>query len=485
MAKKDWPDWVAKFRTTGTEVQQKGDKFYLYEVTSKYDPEKKRAKKVTGKYLGAIRPEGVIPPKHERVAKELENISVKECGASSFVLENSKDVIEKVKQIYPVEWKEIIVTAIQRLFHASPLKNIGIHYQSSYLSEMIPGAKVSPKTLSSLLMSLGRRRKQSVEFMKQFVTGNDFEIIDLTHIFSKSENVISATLGRNAEGEYVPQLNLCLVFSKNENRPAFYRLVPGCIRDVSIIPLTMSEAGIKKAVLVGDKAFYSEANITALIKEGVEYIFPLKRNSALIDYSLLKNADKKLFGGYFKFDERVIWYYERSISSDQRIVTFLDERLRVEEEQSFLTLVESQKRTMEEYFERQHMFGTITVATNTAFSASEIYEHLKARLEVEQFFDTFKNVLNADRTYLRTDTQIEGWMLINFISMLFYYDLYGLLLRNKLLNKYSPMDVILHLSRIQALFRIDGWVLSEIPKTARVLLKKMGGKIDITQIRRS
>ncbi len=42
------------------------------------------------------------------------------------------------------------------------------------------------------------------------------------------------------------------------------------------------------------------------------------------------------------------------------------------------------------------------------------------------FFDTFKNVLNADRSYMRGDSELEGWEFINFIALLFYYEVYML-----------------------------------------------------------
>jgi len=33
---------------------------------------------------------------------------------------------------------------------------------------------------------------------------------------------------------------------------------------------------------------------------------------------------------------------------------------------------------------------------------------MKSRVDVEQIFDVFKNILNADRSYMRDDKQIEA-----------------------------------------------------------------------------
>jgi hypothetical protein len=55
---------------------------------------------------------------------------------------------------------------------------------------------------------------------------------------------------------------------------------------------------------------------------------------------------------------------------------------------------------------------------------------------------------------------MQGWMFVNFVAMLMYYRVYTELVSKKLLRKYSPQDVIIHLSRIEKL-RIDGqWALS-------------------------
>jgi len=77
-----YPDWVLKQKSKGTLIMRRGDKYYLYRVTSKWNPEKKRAQMKTGEYLGRITPDGLIEPKAKRMLKRLENISVKEYGAS-------------------------------------------------------------------------------------------------------------------------------------------------------------------------------------------------------------------------------------------------------------------------------------------------------------------------------------------------------------------------------------------------------------------
>lgn len=238
--------------------------------------------------------------------------------------------------------------------------------------------------------------------------------------------------------------------------------------------------------MIGDKGFYSESNISALEEDKLEYLLPLKRNSSLISYAPARSGDRKRFDGYFRFDERVIWYREQKpkLGADKeagrRVILFLDEGLKAEETKDFMSHVISKKLEAERYFEQQFCMGTIAVITNCSFGAQRVFELLKERLEVEQVFDTFKNTLHADRSFMRDDLGLQGWMFVNFVALLFYYRIYDLLLQSEVLDKYSPRDVILHLSRIFKLKIGDNWVLSEIPKSTKALMEKLKIQISIT-----
>ncbi|MDI6737990.1 MAG: hypothetical protein QME12_05765, partial [Nanoarchaeota archaeon] len=83
--KQKFPEWVKKYQTEGTQVVKIGENYYLYKITSKWDKDKKRARKITEKYLGKVTAQGIIKPKHERVLSEIKTISIKEFGASALL----------------------------------------------------------------------------------------------------------------------------------------------------------------------------------------------------------------------------------------------------------------------------------------------------------------------------------------------------------------------------------------------------------------
>jgi len=88
-------------------------------------------------------------------------------------------------------------------------------------------------------------------------------------------------------------------------------------------------------------------------------------------------------------------------------------------------------------------------------------------------FDSFKNILEADKTYMRSDYSMEGWMFINYLSLVYYYKIYHNLIKRELLSRYSPLDVLLYLSKYRKVKISANWIGLEIPKQTRKLMDKL------------
>ena len=458
-----YPEWVLKYRTKGTQIRVIKGNYYLYKVHSVYNKDKKRAQLITDKYIGKITPDGIIPPKHERIIEELKHITAKEYGASRFIHIIGEDILNDLKGIFS-NGDLIFTMAAIRFLHSSPLKNMQLIYDTSYFSDVFE-IDLSPRILGDILRDIGMDRSRIVNFLKNYLLGAEYVAIDLTHVFSFSENVISSMMGHNSKNEFSPQIQLLYLFDIVKNEPAYYRMLVGSVTSVSSIKITMEESGITNIVLIGDKGFYSGDNVDELEQKNIHYILPLKRNLSIIDY----NYDKRNMKFFF-FEGRQIWYYEKDLGK-RKIILFLDEHLKAEEEKDYLKNIKD--NNMEEFYSRYREMGTISVITDLNEKGDKIYELLKARINIEQLFDTFKNVLEADRTYMRDDYELEGWMLVNFVSMLLYYRIYNILRAKKMLKNYSVKDILLHLSRIHEIKVGDQWFKTEIPRKTRQIIEKL------------
>lgn len=485
------PEWVLKHKVKGTQVIFVKHGYYLYKIKSKWNPKKKRSEKITEKYLGKITIEGLIPPKFDLLEQKYKNISVKEYGASHFLYELSQDIISNLKEVFPNNWKEIYSMAVLRLFYKTHQKNLKFYYENSYLSELIKGADLSQNSTGIFLRYVGVERALAIKYTSKFIIPNQTAIIDMTNIFSRSEGIVSTMLGHNKDNIYVPQVNLILLYSLDETMPIHFRMVPGSIRDVSIITNTVNEAQLKEVILIGDKGFDSEKNIAKLNENNIQYIISLKRDSSLINYS--KTGVKE--DNAFAFDKRIIWFYTTQ-KDQEKIVTYHDPYLKASEESDLIVRIKKleEKEKKEELdadeLERKINYkknmlannmrlGTLSIRTNVDENEEKIFQLLKSRIDIEQSFDTLKNNIEVERSYTRDDKQLEGWLFVNFIALQLYYKLYAVLIKKKMLNNNSPADIITHLKRINILKINNNWQLAEIPKKTKDILKNLNINPDL------
>lgn len=474
------PQWALKHKKPGTELRLIKGRYYLYEVSSKWNKEKKRAQKITGKILGRITEDKGFTASGQRIypALQLKELSAKSAGVGPFVESVFSDVMPALKKHFGGEAESIFCASLMRLAHQSPLKNMELHFKQDFLSEIFPGVSLSDKKMTILLKNIGENREKVNAFFKEFSKPGEHILMDMTSIHSKSKEMTLNQLGFNSDGNFDPQANLLLLFSQTSREPVYYRLLPGNIRDVKSVKLSLKEAGINDAVFIADKGFYSASNIIELESADLQYVIPLRRNNTLIDYKPLKKKGKRGLTHHFKYQERYIFCSISKNIDGKTLYTFLDDRLRLEEEQSYLNRIDIQKEdnlSIKEFHKIAHTFGTFTILTNLSEKTPlEIYQIYKSRMEVETAFDAFKNTLQADRTYMQSDQSLEGWMFINYLSLLAYWRILKLLVSKEMLSKISIKDLLIHLSYIKKI-RINGeWHLAEITDKTKKLISKLG-----------
>jgi len=462
------PDWALKFKQKGTELRCINGNYYLYRISSKYDKERKVTRKITHEMLGKIsEKDGFIPKGSTRKPKKALTPAVKEYGAGNFLLNIGNDIIGSLKRSFPDHWKQLVVLAINRLLYQAPLKNNEFLYLESYLSEVFDDIKLDKNYLTNFMEEIGSSRDQITAFMQKYVTGMKNIVFDATHIFSSSKSCKLSNVGYNSKKDFDPQINLIYMFSLDQQIPVYYRIFPGNISGMKALKLSIEESGIANALVVGDKGFASEENFAHLESQNLSYIFPLKRGSSYISYDRLKVREyDKAFDGHFMYQGRPIFYYTINHPAIKRkSCVFYDHKLAKDEEASYLRRIEEQKEgyDIEGYKLKQLSFGTLSMITNKlAEEPSDIYVQYKHRMEIETLFDSYKNLLEADSSYMHSDSAFEAWSFINHISIMLYYKLFSLIKEKNKTNNLSPKDLLLRLSKVAKIKINNKWYLSEI-----------------------
>lgn len=472
------PTWATKYKKKGTELRLIKGRYYLYEVSSKWDAEKKRSKKITGKLLGKItESDGFIESDKAKLRKRemsISHVSVKEYGVSAFLDSQLCEYTTLLQNYFPDHWQIIIALAYGRFVHHSPLKNMEYHYLQSYLSVLYPNLPLSPKSLTGIMRDIGARRMNITQFFKEFSKADDNILFDGTDLLTDSKKMGLPHTGKSKKGTFESLANTMFIFSVGLQLPIYYRLLPGNIKDIKAFKLCLEESQISDAVVIADKGFFSHENIQRMETEQLKFIIPLHRNNSRISYDIIQSADKRHFDGFFKYEGRIIWYYQIQVYS-HTVCVFLDEERKTQEIKDYLDRIEKlpEKYTSENFLNKQYIFGTIALLHNLEKSPQEIYVDYKSRGQIETMIDTLKNILDADRSYMQNEQALEAWMFINFIALQWYYKICRILAEKGLTPTHTPMDLILFLKGIRKVKINETWYTAEMTKKTAALLNTL------------
>jgi hypothetical protein len=499
------PEWAQKYKERGTEIKKIKNGFYKYEVKYVYSTAKKKTEKKTIRLLGKItESEGFILSSKDnlrRKCEELPVVDIKTFGIFNLFSDLMKEEIASLKEVFgEAESEKMMSFAMMRWAYQTPIKRATNYHCHDFCSEYWSTKTMSDKIISANLKYFGQNREKCVRWMKTLLKDvsqdeQNFVLLDSTHSVSVSENLAINAKGYNPHFDFDKQIRLMYLFSAQMKQPVYYRLIKGNIPDIKSMSLCIKEMNIKNkdVVFISDKGFYSVENVKVLKEEKLFYIMPIKRDNSMIDYSPLQQQDFKKNMNYFIFQGRIIWYYSYQ-NDDNKLITFLDEILRVNEEKDYLNLINTKPDgySKEGFNEKLHSFGTMTMVYNIDNKVNKnkkkkkgekekpieqiIYEAYKQRNEIEVMFDSYKNYLDADVSYMQNRYVLEGWLFANFIAMIAYYKLYVRLRQANLLSKNSPKDII-ELSKAICKSKIRGcWNTCEITQKPKKLFAKI--KID-------
>lgn len=76
---------------------------------------------------------------------------------------------------------------------------------------------------------------------------------------------------------------------------------------------------------------------------------------------------------------------------------------------------------MNELNDAQKRAGKILIVSTLDMDENSIFMQYKSRDRIEKLFDTYKNVLQADKLYLQDNESVFGHIFISFLSLYGHY----------------------------------------------------------------
>jgi len=446
----------AKKQYGQVELKNINGRFYLYKVTSKYDPQKKQTRKISGTYIGKVTAQGIIQAKtRERTIYEYANAKLLKTLLN--------DVVENLRTYFPDEWQELAAYSIVRTIRNVPIKYVKEAWDKLYLSDEIE-ASLSRNTLSDKLRNVGADWDAQHQFFLSLMRDQNVFFYDVSSIFSRSVNLNLAEKGYNKEHQFLDQINFALLFSQERKTPVMLKSMPGSIRDIKSLKAFMTEFPLKDCILVLDRGFQSAPVEEDLVSLDAKFVQPLRRNSKLIDYSLQTPT-------LFKYRDRGIKYGRKELKiGDSRATLFLyeDVLLRGEEHSNLIKL---KLEHGDQIAIDERSLGKISILTNLDQSGEKVYCLYKEREDVEQAFDAMKNELENDKSYLGDDDAVRGYFFVSFLSLYLYFRVLELIRSADMVGEVSVEELLFKLSSVYLIkYRSGKERLSEVPSKVQKLL---------------
>ena len=509
--KHERPDFVRNFvKPKNTEIKHISGHWYLYERTSKYNPETGKSTKVSGKMLGSITEQGLVGKKVS--FSRIREIEVVELGASQYFYEKGALIRQRLREFFPDIWKEIFSVAVMRLVYDRTLRRCHTHYATSIMSSIFPGLPISPASLTRLLDRLGQDRGNIRAFMLSMPRDESrFMTVDGHRLLSASRTLENAEVGYDSKLRYKSQINLLYIFSLGDGvgRPEYYMQFAGNIPDVTAFVALLREAGINEedCIFITDKGFGSKGNFDLVDEDTLHYMAPLKRGNLDVRGKVPSSQSDYEYG--FIYHKRPI-LAKRIDCEGYAVHLFLDPSLLVDETAGMLTRLGKKNATIElkkekelgrreknkgrlsdealaelvscklsdEIADKTEM-GTISIRTNQLdLTPEQVYYIYKQRQAIEQFFKTFDCTLEFNASYMRSNYSMEAWLFLNHLSMTMGTEAMDSIANLGMTQDISLDDFIQGMRKIKAT-KVDGkWYPAQVTKKVSAMCKQLEIKLD-------
>ena len=417
--------------------------------------------------IGKIEDGKYIEIRKEPRKQKATEVDVKEYGATALGYSVSSKLLDELKETFDVaDANKLYVMALLRAVNEHiTSRTMKIEYDTSYLSEIIPNVAVSESTICEFLKMIGKGYRRIERFMINRVEkANGNIVIDGMLKNSNGHNSFNE-FSRKAKVKGSKDISLLYAYDFEEKEPLASRIYPGNMLDVTAFKDFVASYGFKNSILIMDKGFYSEENLSILKQqEGVSFVVPIKQNTkkfkAIIDANCIAQPlsfkDQKLLCGKYKLDDGTFLY------------AYQDLEIEAQQKENYYEMkIKTDSFNAEEFRDKAKTFGVIVFESKSDLEPYAIYEAYSFRWEIEAMFNLYKNILNLNSVNAHNDYSIIATEFINFLSTII-----GSRIKRKIKSvdstkHYSTKEVFSILSKYKVVkntFGGDWTKLSQIKK---------------------
>ena len=435
---------LAVERPKSTVVKRRGERYVVIKRTSKRVG--KRCVPVDLGMVGEI-VNGKFVERQPRT--RCRQIDIKDYGEVALCDKLGGSLLPELAKVWDLpDAKRLYVLALLRAAYGD-VKNrdLLLHYETSFASEMYPGVHLSEQAVSAFLQEIGQAYSLQCEFMRNraaIFAGKNIVIDGMLKDYNSGQGSMSE-FSRKARTKGSKDLSLMYAFDPESGEPIAARPYPGNMLDQTCVDSFVSDFKIEKGLMIFDKGFWNEDFLDNLdAKDGVAYLIPLKQNSAFIKTYGMDNPSDVLDG----YTEGTVLFKKVKMKNGKFLYSFRDPKTAYEQEVGYVQLGQSKKSfDSQKYEQKRSLFGLIVFKSKADLDPLKVYLAYAMRWDIEVLFNMYKNIMERDTVNVHTDYRVYATELVNFLSTVIRARVKKLLTSTELSKKYSCKQVFKFLSK--------------------------------------
>ena len=417
---------------------------YAYNTVNIWDSVKKKEIKIS-KYLGRVNDKNEIERKVTLPDRAYQY------GDIALMVAMNQELINKIFKNYDKYWREIITSAIITVSGRIPMEYIKGYYRRTILYHYWPKLKLEPKNITSMLRYIGFHK----------LVFENLEKYDASILIMHIEFIIPV-YAVNRKNRYSGELiTLDIVFDPVEMRILNVEHFIGSELMFSRFLNIVDDATEYEGVIVFESAHYTSNNVSLLLKKKKYFIMEIPldeipkilRSYNLSDTFSLKRNFNSLLNRYI---------YGAEINTGKLHYHIIDDSDHGELE----------------YIKPDISAPLIVAVTNMNLHQNLIYQAINIRRFMYASISSSKYRLGSDRNLLPGKLELDGYILLNMITLKLYLSLY----RNTSLTgpgRHKLMDsIMIELSTFNVYLIKGELYMPKINKTMLNHLKSISGGVE-------
>lgn len=447
----------------GWTLEKHGDVHYIKWGTTEWDSEAKKYRKKS-KHIGRLNRNGTITPARPHATSGGDGplpTDIKEYGNAVVLEKASEKIYGPLKDSFGDSHAELLAMAMLRVMENPRLNHASDSWR---LIEDTRGMnpRMSEEVLSVTLEGAGGALSVQNRFFEAIDEDDRHMAVDLSVVFSKSSGMRMLRKGYNRFRSRNTQFNLSTICNVKTGRPCRLCMVCGNVKENSVIGM-LDEFGIDESiVLIMDRAYAGKTLLGKLKGKGHDFVVALRRDSEAY-------KEVSVGEGHFVFEDRAIEFGTGDFWGFYAY-RYQDLSMRADE------IYDKYKAETDKGIEPRNVdrAGNIMLLSSMKLDPREIFRMYKCRCSIENFFDTMKNDLGGDTTYLRTDNHVMGYNFVTFLAFCIWWEIRSWLEAAGLEGRYTPKDVLRSFAAVKVCHTDKGMLVPSIPKDVRDLSAKLG-----------